>query len=479
MDDQDPTQLNHDTWLTSERAIPKRFVRPMLRFTRVEAAGGMVLLVGAIAALVWANGPFADSYGEFWGTRISLELGDLIHLDESFKDVVNDALMTIFFFVVGLEIKRELVVGELRDPKRAALPAIAALGGMIVPALVYVAFVAGDGGEATRGWGIPMATDIAFSVGVISLLGRRVSVGAKLFLLALAIADDIGAIAVIAIFYTTDLAMGWLAASLITLVAIFVASRVGVRSTMFYVVAGIATWFFVFESGVHATLAGVALGFLTPARAWYSDDEYFDRAHWILAQREMDEAAPRRVERVDEHALSLANVSRESVPPLNRLERALHPWSSFVIVPIFALANAGVRFSDIDVGEAVTSSVALGVGVGLVIGKVVGITSATWFAVRFNLGKLPRRTGWRQIIGLAALAGIGFTVSLFITELAFTEALLTDQAKIGIFIGSGTAGVLGYYLLRSSPTPQESLEAAREEMGIPGVPDSQAPPPGP
>jgi NhaA family Na+:H+ antiporter len=205
-----------------------------------------VLLLGAIAALIWANAPFGESYATFWNTPLNLEIGDLIHLDESLKDFVNDALMAVFFFVVGLEIKRELVVGELRDPKRAALPAIAAVGGMVVPALIFVAFVAGEPGEAGRGWGIPMATDIAFSVGVISLLGTRVSVGAKLFLLALAIADDIGAIAVIAIFYTTDLAIGWLAAAVIMLIAIRIAGRVGVRSMIFYVVAGIATWFFVF-----------------------------------------------------------------------------------------------------------------------------------------------------------------------------------------------------------------------------------------
>jgi len=460
------TNLNHDTWLTSDRTVPSRFVRPVLRFASIEASGGVVLLIGAVAALIWANAPFGESYASFWETPLNLEIGELIHLDESLRDFVNDALMTIFFFVVGLEIKRELAVGELRDRKRAALPAIAAVGGMVVPALIYVAFVIGEPGEATRGWGIPMATDIAFSVGVVSLLGARVSVGAKLFLLALAIADDIGAIAVIAIFYTSDLATGWLAASLATLAVIYVAGRVGIRSTTFYVVAGIAAWFFLFESGVHATLAGVALGFLTPAAAWYSDRDYYDRASWILSQRQMDEAAPSSAERVDDHALTLANVAKESVPPLNRLERALHPWSSFVVVPIFALANAGVRFADIDVGAALTSSVALGVGFGLVVGKIVGITGATWLALRFNIGRLPPRTGWLQIIGLASLAGIGFTVSLFVTELAFTGGELADRAKIGIFIGSTVAGIAGYLLLRSSPTPQEALEASREDMGL-------------
>jgi NhaA family Na+:H+ antiporter len=463
---QDPPEIVSKTWLNSERVLPSRFVRPVLRFTSVEAAGGIVLLFGAVAALVWANAPFGESYRSFWDTHVTFGIGDAFHFDESLKHIVNDALMTVFFFVVGLEIKREIVAGELRDPKRAALPAIAALGGMIVPALIFMAFVAGEPGEATRGWGIPMATDIAFSVGVISLLGTRVSVGAKLFLLALAIADDIGAIAVIAVFYTTDLSLGWLAAAVVLLVLIRSANRVGIRSMTFYIVTGIAVWFFVFESGVHATLAGVALGFLTPAAAWYSDEEYFNRANWILAQRKMDEAAPRSVERIDEHALHLAEVSRESVSPLNRLEHILHPWSSFVIVPIFALANAGVRFADIDLGETIVSPVSLGVAFGLVAGKAVGITGATWLAVRLKLGKLPKRTGWPQVIGLAALAGIGFTVSLFIAELAFTEELLTEEAKIGIFIGSTVAGIIGYSLLRKAPTREEELEASRAQMGL-------------
>ncbi len=470
--DQESPEVTHDTWLNSDRMLPTRFVRPVLKFTGVEAAGGVVLLISAIAALIWANAPFGESYDTFWNTPLNLEIGELIHLDESLKDFVNDALMVVFFFVVGLEVKRELVLGELRDPKHAALPAIAALGGMIVPALIFLAFVAGEGGGAARGWGIPIATDIAFSVGVISLLGRRVSISAKLFLLTLAIADDIAAIAVIAIFYTSRLQTGWLLAAVVSLLLIRAASRIGVRSMIFYVVAGIATWFFVFESGVHATLAGVALGFLTPAAAWYSDEEYFARANWVLSHRKMDEAGPLSAARIDQNALTLANVSRESVPPLQRLEHALHPWSSFVIVPIFALANAGVRFSNVDVGAAVTSSVSMGVAFGLVAGKIVGITGAAWLAIRFNLGKMPRRTGWSQIVGLAALAGIGFTVSLFVTELAFTDELLGNRAKIGIFIGSTVSGVVGYLLLRRSPTPQESLEASRKEMGL-------EPPPGP
>ncbi len=462
----------HQTWVNSDRRVPTRFVRPFVRFTEIAASSGIVLLVAAIVALFWANGPFGDSYETFWGTHIEISVG-AFHFNESLKHVVNDGLMAIFFFVVGLEIKREIVVGDLKDRKQAALPAIAALGGMVIPALIYVAFVAGTGGEATQGWGIPMATDIAFSIGVISLLGARVSTGAKLFLLALAIADDIGAIAVIAIFYTDDLSLSFLASAIGGLGLIYIAQRVGIRSAGFYWLLGLVIWYFVLESGVHATLAGVALAFLTPIQAWYSDDEYFQRSRWILDRYDMEADTPRRRERVDASALTLASVARESVAPLDRLERSLHPWSAFVVIPIFALANAGVRIVDLDFAEAATSPVALGVGVGLLVGKIAGISLATWIAVVTGVGKLPKRTQWRDMFGLAALAGIGFTVSLFITELAFDSAVFIDQAKIGIFIGSGLAGIVGYTILRMAKTPQEMIEEGRELLGLE---DAEAPP---
>ena len=463
----------HQTWINSERSVPTRFVRPFVRFTQISASSGIVLLVASVAALIWANGPFGDTYEQFWGTHIEINLGPL-HFDESLKHFVNDGLMAIFFFVVGLEIKRELVVGDLKDRKQAALPAIAALGGMVVPALIFIAFVAGEGGEASRGWGIPMATDIAFSIGIISLLGSRVSSGAKLFLLALAIADDIGAIAVIAIFYTSDLSFGYLVLAFVGLGIVYVSQRVGIRPIGFYWVLGIAVWYFVLESGVHATLAGVALGLLTPITAWYSDAEYVQRARWILDRYDMESTAPSHRERVDASALTLSEVAKESVSPLDRLETSLHPWSSFLIVPVFALANAGVRIVDIDLFETATSPVALGVAFGLLVGKMVGITLATWIAVRTGVGKLPRRTGWRDVVGLAAIAGIGFTVSLFITELAYTVPPFIDQAKIGIFVGSGLAGLIGYSLLRTSKTPEEEIAAGRERLGLddPAAPEA-------
>ena len=440
-----PEERLHSTWLHSDRFIPARFLRPVLHFTRVEAAGGLVLLAATVAALIWANLPFTDSYRLFWESSVDVGIGAFA-LHETLRGLVNDGLMAIFFFVVGLEIKRELVHGELQDPRAASLPVLAAVGGMAVPAVIYLGFAAGSG--AAHGWAIPVATDIAFSLGVLALLGNRVPVGARLFLLTLAIADDIGGIAVIALAYTKGIRLWWLLGSLATLAAIWAAGRVKVRSLTFYGLAAFAAWLCVLESGVHATLTGVALALLTPATALYGDEQYRDRARRILGGYEADAAAPHGRERVDQAALALAAIARESVSPLDRLDGALHPWSSFVVVPIFALANAGVRFAGIDLADAATHPVTLGVAAGLVLGKIVGITAFTWLAVRLGWGHLPRSTGWRHVVGLAAVAGIGFTVALFIAGLAFTDPVLADRAKLGIFAGSLLAGLVGYAVLR-------------------------------
>jgi len=447
-----PDDRLHSTWLHSDRFFPAHFLRPVLRFTRVEVAGGLVLLAATVVALAWANLPFTDSYDRFWQSSFDIEAGPLA-FHETLRGLVNDGLMTIFFFVVGLEIKRELVHGELRDPKTAALPVLAAVGGMVVPAAIYLGFAAGSG--AAHGWAIPVATDIAFSLGVLALLGSRVPVGARLFLLTLAIADDIGGIAVIAFAYTEGLHVWWLLGSIATLTAIWAAGRVKVRSFAFYCLAAFSAWFCLLESGVHATLSGVALALLTPAAALYGDEQYRDRARRILGRYETDAAAPHGSERVDQAALALAAIARESVSPLDRLDRALHPWSSFAVVPIFALANAGVRFAGIDLAEAATHPVTLGVASGLVAGKLIGITAFTWLAVRLGWGRLPRATGWRHVVGLSAVAGIGFTVALFIAGLAFSDPLLADQAKLGIFAGSLLAGLVGYLVLRFAPANGE------------------------
>jgi Na+:H+ antiporter, NhaA family len=460
-----PQEKIHETWLHSSRTVPSRFIRPVLEFTRVEAAGGAVLLVAAIVALIWANSPYYESYFSLLETHIQID-GWFIHFDESVLHVINDGLMAIFFFVVGLEIKRELVVGELNSLKKAALPAMAALGGMLVPALIYVAIVANAESGAVHGWGIPMATDIAFSVGVVALLGTRISVGAKLFLLALAIVDDIGAIIVIAIFYTQDLDFIWLGLAFVGIAVIYAARRAGVQHTLFYVLVGTFVWYGFLESGVHATIAGVILGLMTPVHARYTDEQFRQKAKQVLDRWDLNRASPHAEERLDQDALELAAVAKSSVSPLDRIEHALHPWSSFVIVPIFALANAGVRFVGGEAGiiDELLSPVALGVAVGLALGKPIGITVATWIALRFKIGVLPRRTTIKTVIGLGALAGIGFTVSLFITDLAFREDLFTDEAKLGIFLGSAVAGVVGFLILRAMKTPQEEFAEATHHL---------------
>lgn len=328
-----PQEQIHETWLNSNRTVPSRFIRPVLEFTRVEAAGGAVLLIAAVVALLWANSPWYESYFRLFNAHIELG-GWIIHIDESFKHLINDGLMVIFFFVVGLEIKRELVVGELNSVKKASLPALAAFGGMVVPALIFVTFAVNSADpDALQGWGIPMATDIAFSVGVVALLGSRVSVGAKLFLLALAIVDDIGAIAVIAIFYTDDLNFVWLAVAAAGLALMLVGRRAGVYSLLFYVPIGIVVWFGFLESGVHATIAGVIIGLMTPSRAKYSDEQFRQKVVRVLDRWDTNRASPHASERLDQDALELAEVAKASVSPLDRLEHALHPWSSVSVIP--------------------------------------------------------------------------------------------------------------------------------------------------
>jgi NhaA family Na+:H+ antiporter len=436
----------HRTWAASDRFVPRTFVQPFVRFTRIEAASGFFLLAATVVALIWANSPWSDAYHQlFEETRVVFELGP-IQIDENLAHFINDGLMAIFFFVVGLEIKRELVVGELREPRAAALPVVAALGGMLVPALIYLAIAAPAGPEASAGWAIPMATDIAFAVGVVALLGNRVPPGAKLFLLALAIADDLGAILVIALFYTSEISLGWLSVAVALLVAIGVAVRVGVRSSLFFGAVAVAVWFAMLESGVHATIAGVAVAFLTPARPFYSSEEFEGKAREILDTYPLGDS-PEDDEKSDYEAEVLSAIATESIAPLNRLENRLLPWTSFLIIPLFALANAGVDLRGVDLTSVLIDPISLGVAIGLLVGKTVGISLFTWLAVTTGLGRLPDGTTWRHVVGLGALGGIGFTVSLFITNLAFTDQQMADIARVGIFAGSLLAGIVGSLVL--------------------------------
>ena len=395
-------------------------MRPLQEFLATETAGGVLLLAAAVIALFWANAPFGNSYEDFWRARVAINIR-VIDIDLSLVGWVNDGLMAIFFFVVGLEIKRELLRGELAAPRKAALPVFAAIGGMTVPAIIYLAFNLGRSGE--HGWAIPMATDIAFAMGVLSLAGSRVPLSLKVFLLALAIVDDLAAIAVIAVIYTDDLSLGWLAAAVALFALAFVLGRLGVRHIIVFAGIGVVAWLAVFESGIHATIAGVALGLLTP---------------------------------IDQPAESSA-AADDGRSMFDTLEHIIHPWSSFVVVPIFALANAGIAVDGSIARDAATSPVSLGVVLGLVLGKPIGIALFSFVAVKLRAATLPSDVGWPQVVAVAMVAGIGFTVSLFVTGLAFTDPALADEAKLGILAGSALIGVAGFVVLQVvSPAPAEA-----------------------
>jgi NhaA family Na+:H+ antiporter len=372
--------------------------------------------------------------------------------------------MAIFFFVVGLEIKYEIAQGDLRDPRTAALPIVGALGGMLLPAGIYL--VIAGGGDTGSGWGIPMATDIAFAVGVLGLLGRRIPSPLRIFLLTLAIVDDIGAILVIAVFYTEDLSLEWLAVAVALLVLMVVMRLVRIWVTWAYVLVGVFAWFATLESGVHATLVGVAVGLIAPSTALLNEEVARNYAREAIADRHLD---PEELHR-------LRFLLNESVPVVERIQSRLHPFSAYVVLPVFALANAGVNLRGGVLAEAATSVVALGIGAGLVIGKPVGIVLAAFIAVRTGMARLPDRTNWAMVTGVGSVAGIGFTVSLFIAGLSFPgNQLLTDEAKVGILFASALSAVIGALLLVffSTPAPDEEYDdgddSAADTQGEPAA----------
>jgi NhaA family Na+:H+ antiporter len=364
---------------------------------------------------------------------------------------VNDLAMAFFFFVVGLEIKRELVHGDLRQVRTAMLPVLCAIGGMVVPALLFLAF--NVGGSGARGWGIPMATDIAFSIGVLALVGRRAPASMRVFLLTLAIVDDIGAIVVIAVFYSGGIELWWLAEAMVIVGAMALLKHVGVRSLVPYVVLSAALWVATFESGIHATIAGVVLGLLTPARPLQQPSAVARASVDRLRQRHKRDDVEE--ERDETSMLDVSSLTAQAVSPVGRLQRRLHPYTSFVVLPLFALANAGVDLTPAQGGAALTSPVALGIVVGLVVGKPLGILIAAFVATKLLRASLPSQAGWLEIAGVGMLAGIGFTVSLFITGLAFTGPL-EDDAKLAILVASVLAGCAGavFLLARDTANPR-------------------------
>jgi NhaA family Na+:H+ antiporter len=371
---------------------------PLHRFIQLEYSSGVILLLSVVIAIVWANSAFADAYHHLWNTQFAVGY-DLYQLNEPLHIWINDGLMAIFFFVIGLELKREFLEGELSSAGKALLPMMAAAGGMIVPALIY--FVINQGTPSEHGWGIPMATDIAFALALLSMAGKHIPASIKVFLSALAVADDLGAVLVIAFFYTSGVDLIALGIAGIFVFVLIAGNRLGIKSIFFYLLGGIAVWLAFLLSGVHATLAGVVVAFTIPSGTL-----------------------------------------------LQRMEHGLHPWVAFFIMPLFALANSGISIGA-DFFDTVINPVSIGVSAGLVIGKCLGIFLFTWLMVQLGLSRLPSGASWTHILGMALLGGIGFTMSLFISGLAFKEAILVDQAKYGILIGSVVAGLLGSVVLRN------------------------------
>lgn len=435
---------------------------PLERFLRIEASSGILLLGVALLALGWANSPWANSYFALWHTNIGLSLGTY-HFERSLEWFVNDGLMVIFFFVVGMEIRREIHHGELSEWRRAALPFAAALGGMVAPALLYLA-IAGD--AATRsGWGVPMATDIAFAVGILTLLGNRVPPALRVLLLALAVIDDLGAIIVIAVFYSSGIAFAGLLVASLGVLAVLGLQAFGIRQKVVYILPALVIWAGIYASGIHPTIAGVIIGMLTPVTVWLGPTRFVQHV-----QSHLDQLNQQEVESMGSHDLNhtlqrISAARREAMSPAETLIQLLHPWVAFVIMPIFALANAGVAMNGL-ILDAASASAGLGIVIGLVLGKPLGILLACALVLRLRIAKLPHGISWSHLAVLGMVAGVGFTMALFVAQLAFARAQhLLGVAKLGILVASAAAGVIGLIVgrLRLAPTQPPGIALSADD----------------
>ena len=424
-----------------------RIMSPFERFLSRTTAGGIVLIATTVIALVLAAILGGHAMHDFWSRPFVIALDEALALRLSWHEVVNDGLMALFFLMVGLELKREMLVGELSSPRDAVLPVVAAVGGMVVPAAIYAAFNVGL--PTASGWGIPMATDIAFAVGILVLLAWRVPRNLIVLLTALAIADDLGAVLVIALFYTADLNLQALGAAAAVLAVLALLNRGGIRGALPYALGGIVLWLALHASGVHATLAGILLAATIPARPAHTPDKFEQRieelhAAFIDDRRDSETADdPLSNSRMASIAEAMERSAVAVQSPLHRIEHGLTPWVTFLIIPIFALANAGIDLTAVAWSEALQSRVTLGVAVGLVVGKFVGVTGFCWAAVRLGIARLPKGVEWKHVAGLGWLAGIGFTMSLFIGQLAFREPSYVEEAKLGILLASAVSAGAG------------------------------------
>ncbi len=434
---------------SSVRSNRNSFVGYFEWFVHSEVTGSILLLACTITALIWANSPWAGTYNDLLHTYIGVGWGDSV-FKLSLHHWINDGLMVIFFFVVGLEVKRELVVGELSSFDKASLPVAAALGGMVVPALFFVFL--NYGGEAARGWGIPMATDIAFALGVLAIFGKRVPLGLKVFLTALAIADDLGAVAVIALYYTEQINIAAFAVAAVFLVVLYPVVRLRVKRRGIVLILMVAVWLAVFASGVHATIAGILLAMVIPVRPRANPKRFVSDAEEVLEKLKLRQESSSCVvtDREQLYALEFVHTGAgDALPAGLMLEHALHPVQVWIILPLFALANAGVALGG-NLTVVLASPLALGIIAGLVLGKPLGITLMSWLVVRSGKGRLPEGVTWGQVAGAGCLAGIGFTMSLFVSDLAFNDEALITAAKIGILFASLTSGILGFVILSRS-----------------------------
>ncbi|MES5188796.1 Na+/H+ antiporter NhaA [Prevotella bivia] len=430
----------------------RKIFLPAMQFMRQEKSGGIVLAVAVVIALALANSPWHENFAHFFEHHLGFVVDSTPYFNFSIAHWINDGLMSLFFFVVGLELKREFIGGELRDIRKVVLPVGAAIMGMLVPAGIFLALNFGT--EVSGGWGIPMATDIAFALALVYMLGDRVPLSAKVFLTTLAIVNDLGSVIVIALFYTSNISVSSIAVGVAFLLIMFIANKMGVKSVLFYGMLGVCgVWTAFLMSGIHATIAAVLAAFMIPADSKIPEATFIAR---MRRQLRLFEKADSNDVRTLEHEQVeiIAQVKSEAInalPPLQRLEHGMHPFVSFVIMPIFALANAGVNFVEMDMASIFSNNVALGVMLGLLLGKPIGVVASVWILVKLGIGKRSASMTWRRFIGLGFLASIGFTMSMFVTSLAFTDPVLHVQAKVGIFAASILGGVIGYRLLKTEP----------------------------